>query len=241
MAMTSQANSGPNGKVNLRRQLMLTALESVPFEGWSSANFHRAIGCIGADPAEARRACPAGAIDLALEFQCWGDDLMAIEFESADLGTMRMNERVATAVEARLNVVAEHREAVRRVMTLFSLPFNGSRGARSLWRTADRIWNLLGDNSDDYNWYTKRAMLSAVIGSSVLYWLGDSGSEVSTRGFIDRRISDVMRVEAMKKQMRNMPGGASILGAVEGLVRSVRPPMHRKEQYPGWTAAGGQE
>ena len=237
--MTRQSDGQPGTGTNLRRRLMLNALESVPFEGWSEAGFRCACERIEADPAEARRECPAGAVDLALEFQRWGDELMETELAATDLSQMRMNERVATAVETRLAVVAEHREAVRRAMTLFALPFNGTHGARSLWRTADRIWNLLGDKADDYNWYTKRAMLSAVIGSSALYWLGDAGNGASTRLFIERRINDVMRVETIKGQIRRMPGGSGGLRFAEGLFRAVRPPTRRREGYPGWMTDGG--
>ena len=237
--MTRQSDSGSGTEMQLRRRLMLNALENVPFEGWSEAGFRRACESIEADPVEARRECPAGALDLAFEFQRWGDDLMVSELAETDLNSMRMNQRVATAVETRLSVVAEHREAVRRVMTLFALPFNGGRGARSLWRTADLIWNVLGDRADDYNWYTKRAMLSAVIGSSALHWLGDSGDGAATRRFIERRIADVMRVETFKGQVRRMPGGSVGLRCAEGLMRAVRPPMHRREGYPGWMADGG--
>ena len=236
--MTRQSDGEPSTEMHLRRRLMLNALESVPFEGWSEAGFRRACESTEADLVEARRECPAGALDLALEFQRWGDELMESELAATDLSSMRMNERVATAVETRFSVVAEHREAVRRVMTLFALPFNGGRGARSLWRTADRIWNLLGDKADDYNWYTKRAMLSAVIGSSALYWLGDSGNGASTRLFIERRINDVMRVENIKGQIRRMPGGSGGLELAEGLMRAVRPPTRHRQGYPGWMANG---
>lgn len=238
--MTRKSDSESGDGMHLGRRLMMHALENVPFEGWSEAGFRRACEAIEADPVEARRECPAGALDLALEFQRWGDDLMESELGEAALGSMRMNERVATAVETRLAVVAEHREAVRRAMTLFALPFNGGRGARALWRTADRIWNVLGDEADDYNWYTKRAMLSAVVGSSALYWLGDSEDGASTRSFIDRRIGDVMRVETIKGQIRRMPGGSGGLRFAEGMMRAVRPPLRRREGYPGWTTNGGQ-
>ena len=238
--MTRQTDGEPGTEVRLRRRLMMSALENVPFDGWSEAGFRRACESTEADPVEARRECPAGALDLALEFQRWGDELMERELAETDLNSMRMNERVATAVESRLKVVAEHREAVRRVMTLFALPFNGGRGARSLWWTADRIWNLLGDKADDYNWYTKRAMLSAVIGSSALYWLGDSGNGASTRSFIERRINNVMRVETIKGQIRRMPGGSGGLRFTEGLLRAVRPPTRRRKGYPGWMTNGDQ-
>ena len=146
---------------------------------------------------------------------------------------------VATAVEVRISVVAEHREVVRRTIAYFSLPANGPHGAQALWRTADEIWNLLGDTSDDYNWYTKRVLLSGVIGSSVLYWLGDTGSGIRTRDFIDRRIRDVMVINSVKKRFRGLPGGPRIMDVADGLLGRIRAPGDWKRGYPGWVSRGG--
>ena len=68
---------------------------------------------------------------------------------------------------------------------------------------SDAIWTILGDTSEDYNWYSKRTILSGVYSSTVLYWLGDEseGSE-NTWAFLDRRIDGVMQFEKVKAQMR---------------------------------------
>ena len=42
-------------------------------------------------------------------------------------------------------------------------PMRKFEGAKLVWKTADKIWNWAGDTSSDYNYYTKRALLSAVI------------------------------------------------------------------------------
>ena len=85
------------------------------------------------------------------------------------------------------------REAVRRAAALFALPLYAADGARAVWHTADTIWTALGDTSDDINWYSKRATLSAVYGAVVLYWLGDDSQDhQASWEFLDRRIDDVM-------------------------------------------------
>ena len=223
----------------LRRRLMLEALNHVPFEGWSAASMKLAGEAIGIDQAELRRICPAGAVELAVEFCRWGDELMVEELNWTELETVGMTARVASAVETRIKVVSEHREAVRKAVAQFSLPVNAPLGTRALWRTADQIWSSLGDRSDDYNWYTKRGMLCGVIGSSVLYWLGDTGDGTLTRAFIDRRIGDVMRVETAKQRVRNLPCGPQFLQSVERFAGWIRRPQDHKARHPGWVASGG--
>jgi ubiquinone biosynthesis protein COQ9 len=124
----------------------------------------------------------------------------------------------------RLDLV-EDKELVRRGSTFFALPQNAAEGARAIWGTADAIWTALGDTSDDVNWYSKRATLSAVYSATVLYWLGDdSPGHEATRDFLDRRIGDVMQFEKMKAAVRSNPLGKALLAGPIKLMEQIRAP-----------------
>ena len=85
------------------------------------------------------------------------------------------------------------------------------------------IWTALGDTSRDVNWYSKRATLSAVIGATVLFWLGDTSPDhADTRAFIDRRIDGVMRFEQIKSGLRKLPGAERLAGMAFGWIRAPR-------------------
>lgn len=188
-----------------RDALLDAALLHVPFDGWSDTSLRAAIRDTGIAANLAAAALPRGPVDLALAFHARGDAEMIRRLKSQDLSTLRFRDKIATAVRYRLEAV-EDKEAVRRGSTLFSLPIYAGDGARALWGTADSIWNTLGDSSDDINWYTKRATLSAVYASTVLYWLGDeSEGHEATWAFLDRRIDDVMQFEKVKAQVNDNP------------------------------------
>ena len=164
--------------------LIDAALPNVTFDGWSQASFDAAIKQTGIAPATAKILCPRGAIDLAVAYHKRGDAAMMRAMAQADLTAMRYSEKVAHAIRLRL-ASAGDKEVVRRGTTLFALPHHAAEGAKLVWGTADAIWTALGDTSDDANWYSKRATLSAVYGSVVLFWLGDT--EGATDDFIGRR------------------------------------------------------
>ncbi|ETX14178.1 rpsU-divergently transcribed protein [Roseivivax halodurans JCM 10272] len=185
--------------------LIDAALMHVPFDGWSETTFRAAAEDAGVAPAVARGLFPRGAVDLALAFHARGDRRMVERLQSMSLDGLRYRDKVARAVRTRIEA-SEDREAVRRGMTLFSLPMYAADGTRALWNTADAIWTALGDTSEDFNWYTKRATLSGVYSSTVLYWLGDdSPGSHETWSFLDRRIDDVMRIETAKASVRKVP------------------------------------
>lgn len=226
------------GRVEIIDALLDAALPSVAFEGWSESVFRAAVSETGIDPDRAAAACPGRSVDLALAFHRRGDARMLEMLDAADLAGMRFRDRVATAVKFRLQGIAGFREQVRRGAALFAVPLHSHRGARAMWDTADCIWNALGDGSNDINWYSKRAILTGVLGASVLFWIGDnSESSEATWRFIDRRIDDVMKIEKAKARARQSPACAGLVLGIESLGRHVRPPPDRG-QYPGWVSNG---
>lgn len=223
----------------VKLQLLDAILAHVAFDGWSAASFDAAVADQGLDPTHAQTLCPRGAVDLAILFHQRGDDAMAAALGTADLNDMRYSEKVAHAIWLRLQAV-EDKEAVRRGTTLFALPHMAPDGAKLIWGTADRIWLALGDTSEDVNWYTKRATLSGVYGSVVLYWLGDAseGSE-ATKAFIDRRIENVMQFEKFKAGLNNSPTLKPFTGPLARMANMIKAPSRMPDvDLPGMWRGG---
>lgn len=214
-------------------RLLEAILLHVPFDGWSDAAFKAAVSDTGMDPAQARAACPRGAVDLALALHARSDDEMLRRLQEADLSALKFREKIAAAVRFRLEAIPD-KEAVRRAVALFSLPHLAADGARAVWGTCDKIWTALGDSSEDVNWYTKRASLSAVYSSTLLYWLGDdSPGYQATWDFLDRRIENVMQFEKLKAQARDNPLLKPLLAGPEWLAAQIKAPGDKRDDLPG--------
>ncbi len=209
---------------DLKDRLLDAALSHVPFDGWSEPTFRAAVTETGTDPALARTVCPRGAVDLALAYHERGDKEMLRRIRTSNLADLRFRDKIATAIRFRIEAISD-KEAVRRGTALFSLPLYAADGAKAIWGTADAIWDALGDPSDDYNWYTKRATLSGVYGATVLYWLGDqSPDHRDTWAFLDRRIEDVMRIEKMKAKVNENPVLSKLAAGPEWALSHIKPP-----------------
>lgn len=209
----------------LKDSIVEAALSHVPFDGWSEATFAAAIEDCEIDRDAANALFPRGAVDLAIAFHKQGDAEMVARLKRENLLAMRYSERVAAGVRYRLEAVSVHKEAVRRGSTLFALPNYAPDGAKLVWGTADKIWIALGDHSDDYNWYTKRATLSGVYGATVLFWLGDNSEDhAATWEFLDRRIENVMQFEKFKSQVQANPVASKLLAGPNWFLSKIRPP-----------------
>ena len=146
----------------------------------------------------------------------------------------RFRDKIAAGVRFRIEAVSD-KELVRRGTTLFALPTHTADGAKAIWGTADKIWNTLGDTSDDVNWYTKRATLSGVYSATLLYWLGDdSVGNQATWEFLDRRIEDVMRIEKVKAQVRDNKALSVLMTGPNWLLGQIRAPAKGQDaDLPG--------
>jgi ubiquinone biosynthesis protein COQ9 len=214
-----------------KAQLLEAALAHVPFDGWSQRTLNAACADAGIAPGLARSLFPRGGVDLALAYHARGDAEMLAQLGEADLSGLRYRDRITKAVQLRLELA--DRELVRRGTTLFSLPMHAADGARAIWGTADAIWRALGDTSNDLNWYTKRATLSGVYGTTVLYWLGDDSSgHQATWDFLDRRIEQVMQFEKLKAGFRENSFGKAMMSGPGKIFSSIRAPQSR-DDLPG--------
>jgi len=179
----------------LRDELLQASLPHVAFDGWSPVVLRAAAKDIGIDPALALNAYPGGPAELIQAFNAWADRRMLAELDKLDLAAMKVRERIAAGVRLRLTQVEPHREAVRRALSFCALPQNAALGLKCLYRTVDAIWYAAGDRATDYNFYSKRLLLSGVYSSTLLFWLNDKSEGYSESwAFLERRIGEVLKV-----------------------------------------------
>ncbi len=187
----------------LAPKLVAAALAHVPFDGWSDRALNQAARDIGIDPVRAQLVFPGGGHEMLFSWldaeQAWLKRALA----DADLGNMKIRDRVKTAILTKIEREADHKEAARRALTVLMQPAHAGKSAKHLWQTADIMWRAAGDTATDFNHYSKRTILSGILSATMLYWLNDdSDNFASTRAFVDRRIAGVMRFEKFKAQMR---------------------------------------
>lgn len=203
----------------LRVPLLSALLDHVPFDGWSTKALHRAAEDLEISPELAELAYPGGTDDMLSAWFAYGDAELIRRISTLDLDSMKIREKITESIIAKLDFYKQHREVVRRTVQTLAMPSHMALGSKALWNTADKIWRAIGDASTDINYYSKRATLSAVYSSVVLYWLNDdSEDQVDTLGFIDRRIADVMKIETtkfeLKKISENLPNVSRILSRI---------------------------
>jgi ubiquinone biosynthesis protein COQ9 len=183
--------------------ILAAALPLVPFEGWNQQTLNKAALSAGYKKTDIIRVFPGGAIEAVDAFLHSSDLAMQEALQGYYLDTMKIRERITTAVRLKIEAVEPHREAVRKAIALQAMPFYCHHALKSLYRTVDAIWYAVGDRSTDFNFYSKRLLLAGVYSTTLLYWLDDkSAGHAGSWAFLDRRIEDVMKIEKAKHRYK---------------------------------------
>jgi len=191
-------------------ELRIALAERLPahaaFDGWTTVAIAGAAAELGV-PADRGELCfPKGAIDMIDAWFEAIDGIMVAKLAALDLPSMKIRDRIRTAVLARIDEATRHPDALRRALAILGRPTNVARAGKLAWRASDGMWRAIGDSSVDFAWYSKRATLTALYATTMTAWMDDdSDGFADTRAFLDRRIDDVMKIETLKARLKPKP------------------------------------
>ena len=196
--------------MNVKREtsdhIIEAILNHIPFDGWSTTSLDLAAAECGLDKAEIHNLFPAGIVDAIAEYGAYADRHMLAAFQglaAADIAAMPVQTKIRSLILIRLKQAAPHKEVVRRTLAVLALPQHAKLASQLLYNTVDAMWRAAGDTSTDYNFYTKRATLSAVYSATLLAFLSDNSVDMAnTEAFLDRRLADVARLPKMTRPAR---------------------------------------
>ncbi len=227
-----------------RKSILAECLSLVPFEGWSQKMLREAV--LNADLPKGADGLyfPQGPLDVIKFWSEECDRQAKAKLEALDLSEMKIRDKVTQGVLFRLQAiggleneatqknttirentakraeVAKKENAAKRALSRLLLPDAIGQGPAQLWASSDMIWRTIGDTSTDMNYYSKRTILSGVLSTTLLSWLGDrSADKLEARAFLNARIENVMQFEtakwAFKSRTQDLPNPAEILGQLK--------------------------
>ena len=198
-------------------RLLDAAVRLAPELGWGGRLAQAAAREAGLDKATMRLLLPRGAADLAALLWRRHDDRAMAELAAVDAASLKIRERIRTAVTARVEAAAADAEAEKRAAAWAALPHHAPLTLRLAWATADKLWRWAGDVATDENHYTKRAILAGVLLSTSLVRM--SGGREAAAAHLDAQIGRVMRFEMWKA---GLPKPSEIGDRVAGSLGRLR-------------------
>ncbi|XP_059239789.1 ubiquinone biosynthesis protein COQ9, mitochondrial [Mustela nigripes] len=208
----------------LQHRILTAALDFVPAHGWTAEAIAEGAQSLGLSSAAASMFGNDGS-ELILHFvtQCNAKLARVLEEEQklVQLGQAekrKTDQFLRDAVETRLRMLIPYIEHWPRALSILMLPHNIPSSLSLLTSMVDDMWHYAGDQSTDFNWYTRRAVLAGIYNTTELVMMQDSSPDFEdTWRFLDNRINDAMNMGHTAKQVKST-GEALVQGLMGAAV-----------------------
>uniref|UniRef100_A0A8C9QGZ2 Ubiquinone biosynthesis protein n=1 Tax=Spermophilus dauricus TaxID=99837 RepID=A0A8C9QGZ2_SPEDA len=176
----------------LQDRILTAALEFVPAHGWTAEAIAEGAQSLGLSSAAASMFGNDGS-ELILHF--------------------------VTQCNARLAHILE--EEQKLALSILLLPHNIPPSLSLLTSMVDDMWHYAGDQSTDFNWYTRRAVLVGIYNTTELVMMQDSSPDFEdTWRFLENRINDAMNMGHTAKQVKST--GEALVQGLMGAAVTVK-------------------
>jgi len=193
------------------------AIRLAPTLHWNAGLAKAAARAAGLSEADATLLLPKGAADLAALLVRRHDAAALEALAALDLATLKIRERIYRGVTARMEAAMADEPAVRRAAAFLATPSHAPLALTLGWATADALWRWAGDTATDENHYSKRAILGAVLGSTMAVRLSAGPDRADAH--LKARIEQVMAFETWKA---GAPSPVGLASAAAGLLGRLR-------------------
>ncbi|XP_068267115.1 ubiquinone biosynthesis protein COQ9, mitochondrial [Nyctibius grandis] len=211
----------------LQHRILTAALEFVPEHGWTAEAIAEGAKTLGLSVAAAGMFHSDGS-ELVLHFvsQCNTklSELLEQEQKQVQLGEAEKKpteQFLRDAVEARLRMLIPYIEKWPQALSILLLPHNIPASLNLLTSMIDDIWHYAGDQSTDFNWYTRRAVLTGVYNTTELVMMQDSSPDFEdTWRFLENRVADAVNMGNTANQVQST--GEAVVQGLMGAAVTIR-------------------
>jgi len=211
------AASPPDWADEAEQRVLDAALSLAETSPWNAMLVSRAAERAGLSAADADLLLPQGPADLVALLSRRHDRAALAQLADLDASTLKIRERIRVGVQTRLETAMADEVAVRRASLFLARPDHIALAATLAWETADGLWRWTGDTATDQNHYSKRAILSGILTSTLGVRLAAGPQRAAD--YLAARIDNVMAFEKWKARL---PDPAEALTKAAGWLGRVR-------------------
>jgi len=119
-----------------------------------------------------------------------------------------LNKRIKKILLIRLEILNQDKKFYRKTFNHLLIPQNSKIMKKNLYKSIDSMWYLAGDNSTDFNFYTKRIILAAIYINALFVLNNKSFQEAELN--IDKNLKRISKIPKFKDRFSfikdNLPG-----------------------------------
>ena len=107
-------------------------------------------------------------------------------------------EKISKALKVRIKNCSP-KLVLKKNRRFLCTPVNFRLATKIVWESCDKIWRYAGDNSTDFNHYSKRGLLTCVYTSAIIFYINDESDDFSkTDNYIDENLAKIINIANFK-------------------------------------------
>ena len=118
-----------------------------------------------------------------------------------DFVRIPVHKRIKKIILTKINLINKNKDFYRRTFYFLLIPINYKILTAYLYKSANLMWYIAGDKSTDFNYYTKRMILSGVYSSLILHFINND-SILETEKKLDDSLLKVSKIPLIKEKIQ---------------------------------------
>ena len=170
----------------------------VSIDGWSE-NILVKLVSKNIDRSELAYFFPNGYKDI---FKFSLDEInnsLEITISKTNIINLPLNKRIKKILMTRIEILNKDKKFYNKTFNHLLLPQNTKILKKNLYKSVDTMWYLAGDNSTDFNFYTKRLILSGIYVSTLLIFFNKNIEEAENN--IDKSLKRIAKLPKLKERL----------------------------------------
>jgi ubiquinone biosynthesis protein COQ9 len=187
---------------NIRKNIYKEAKITARKYGWSENLFDNMSNESSYTCKEIYDLFPEGYLSIVQMYLEEIDEKMTKESKKINLIRLKIHERIRELCILRLNIMAKEKDLVSKTFLHLLLPHNYKFSSKNLYKTVDQIWFLAGDNSTDFNFYSKRIILASIYTSTMIHFINNDNMD-DTLFLLNKLLRRVSKIPQIKSNINN--------------------------------------
>ena len=121
------------------------------------------------------------------------------EINKTNIINFPIHKRIKKILMKRLDILNKDKIFYKKTFNHLILPQNLKTMKKNLYKTVDNMWYLAGDNSTDFNFYTKRLILSGVYTNALFVFFSKEMKHVEEN--IDKNLKRISKIPRIKERI----------------------------------------
>ena len=177
-------------------------IEDVPKFGWSRETLLQCAKKQRISTSVLAKLFPSFEYDVLKFIIAQNNTQVEKNYNSFNNSRLKTRDKIKTILELKFDSNEYLKKALPEMLEFLLRPGNLLMSIKMLHENSDFIWNLAGDKSNDFSFYSKRGLLSMVYLATLIYWLNDKSTKgIGTKNFISKSVDGIVDGVSRLKQL----------------------------------------